>query len=355
MKLLVLWGAGLALLYVLAGAFGVRALHASRVETEQRRRVFIETAAFGRDAKSIDVRRVENAAEVKVGVFVTRVDDFDVRAGAFTAELEVWFRWRDENLRPGETFHLVNGDISSREKIETSSERGEQYERWRVRAKLETSVDPTRYPFGDVALAIQIEDGRDGAERVRYAADARPSGVSFDAVPRSLAVQRTFATVKYVEYASTLGHESNGGRAVRSRFVFVMLASPRSVPTHLKDFQALFASVAIALLALFIKPIHVDPRFGLGVGAVFAAISNNIALAASVPTVPDFTLTAMLNAVGLGTIFFTMVESAISLYLLDSLGLEKRYKQLDGLSFVLFTTGYVALNVVLPIAAGPSR
>ena len=92
----------------------------------------------------------------------------------------------------------------------------------------------------------------------------------------------------------------------------------------MKTFQALFASVAIA---------------------------NNISVASAMPTVHDFTLSAMVNAIGLGTIFLTMVESAIALYLLDSLGLEKLYKQLDAISFTIFAGAYVALNVALPMAA----
>jgi hypothetical protein len=349
--LLVPWGLGLVLLYVLGAWFGVRALHRARIDTEQRRQGFMETAAFGRNAKSIDVRAFEGAEPVTVGLFVTRVGDLDVRSGEWAADFDVWFRWRGEALHPGETFQLVNGDIGARDKVETTNEGGEHYERWRMHAKLTSLIDPARYPFGDEALTIQIEEGRHGAQQLRYVADTQASGVAFDALPEGFVIKQSLAAVKYIQYASTLGHASTDAHEVRSRFVFAMLGSPPSVLTHLKNFQALFASVAISLLVFFIRPIHVDPRFGLGVGAAFAAVTNNIAVAASVPTVHDFTLTAMINAVGLGTIFLTMVESAISLYLLDTLGLEKLYRQLDKLSFAILLAGYVTLNVVLPLAA----
>lgn len=352
-RLLFAWGLGLVLAYLVAGWFCVQALRAARVETNERRRAFIETTVFG-GKRPLDVSAFASADEVRVGVFVLRVDDFELAGAAFSADFDVWFRWRADGLHPGETFQVVNGNVTSRVKTESSDEGGEHYERWRVRAKVQSSVDPVRYPFGDVVLSIQIEDGRNGAERVRYVADAQASGLSFEALPPGLTAKQTIATVKYVEYASTLGRVHDT-REVRSRFVFFMLGTPQGGPNHLKSFQAVFASVAIALLAFFIKPIHVDPRFGLGVGAVFAAIANNISLAAGIPTVHDFTLTAMLNAIGLGTIFLTMVESAISLYLLDSLGLVKRYKQLDAISFAIILAAYVALNVVLPMAAMPAR
>jgi len=350
-RFLFAWGLGLVLAYLVAGWLCARALREARVETDQRRRAFVETAAIG-SAKTIDPSTFAGA-EVTVGVFVGHIDDLEVAGGSFTTDFDVWFRWRDDNLHPGETFQLVNGTVKNRAQIETSEDGGEHYERWRVHAKVQTSLDPVRYPFGDTALSIQIEDVRHGADHIRYTADARSSGVSSDGLPNGLTAKQTLATVKYVEYASSLGH-SGGAHTVRTRFGFLMLVAPPSGPTYLKNFQALFASVAIAFLALFIRPIHVDPRFGLGVGAVFAAIANNISVATSMPTVHEFTLTAMVYAIGLGTIFLTMVESAISLYLLDTLHLEKRYKQLDAISFAIFLVAYVALNIVLPMAAGPS-
>jgi hypothetical protein len=350
-RFLFAWGLGLVLLYLVAGWFCVQALRAARVDTEQRRRAFIETTAFG-SAQTIDVSRF-SGAEVKVGVFVDQIDDLEVSSGTFATDFDVWFRWHDDGLQPGETFQVVNGNVTSRVKTETRDD-GEHYERWRVHAKVESSIDAIRYPFSDVALSIQIEDGRHGADHIRYVADAPSSGVSFEALPRSLNAKKTLATVKYVDYASGLGRP-NETHEVRSRFALLVLGAPQSGPTYLKSFQALFVSVAVALLAFFIKPIHVDPRFGLGVGAVFAAVANNISVSAAMPTVHDFTLTAMVNAIGLGTIFLTMVESAISLYLLDSRGLVKLYKQLDAISFVIMFVAYVTLNIVLPIAAGPVR
>ena len=347
-RLLIAWALGLVALYFVAGWFCVRALREARVDTERRQRAFVETAAFGSGARALDVSTLRGA-EVKVGVFVDHIDDFDVSSGTFATDFDVWFQWQDDALRPGETFLVTNGNVTSRVRIETSDDGGQHYERWHLHAKVDGSVDPVRYPFGDVALSIQIEDGRHGVDHVRYVADARSSGLSFEALPRSLTAKKTLATVKYVEYASTLGRPG-GASEVRSRFAFFVLGAPQSGPTYLKTFQALFASVAIALLVFFIKPTQVDPRFGLGVGAVFAAIANNISVTATLPTVRDFTLTAMVNAIGLGTIFLTMVESAISLYLLDSRGLEKLYKQLDALSFTILSAGYVALNVVLPMA-----
>jgi len=118
-------------------------------------------------------------------------------------------------------------------------------------------------------------------------------------------------------------------------------------------FQALFASIAIASIVFFIKPIHVDPRFGLGVGAVFAAVGNNIFVGTILPPAEGITLTAMVNAIGLATIFLTLVQSAISLYIEDTMGQETLRRFFDKVSFVVFLVGYAVVNLMLPLAARP--
>jgi hypothetical protein len=120
---------------------------------------------------------------------------------------------------------------------------------------------------------------------------------------------------------------------------------------YMKLFQALFASVAIAFIVFFIKPIHVDPRFGLGVGALFATVGNNIFVGTMLPPAEGITLIAMVNAIGMATIFLTLVQSTISLYILDTMGKEKLRRFFDKVSFVAFLVGYAVVNLVLPLAA----
>ena len=60
----------------------------------------------------------------------------------------------------------------------------------------------------------------------------------------------------------------------------------------------------------------------------------------------------MVNYIGLVTIFFTLLQSTISLYLFDTRGYEKLSRLFDHVSFVAFFIGFTVVNLVLPIAAG---
>jgi hypothetical protein len=211
----------------------------------------------------------------------------------------------------------------------------------------------SRFPFSDEGMTIQIEDASDGASAIHYVADELSSGFRNDALPGDVVVSDYFTRAEVVEQrilrndmAADIGESDR-----RSRFTLAMLVEPRSVAVYLRMFQALFASIAISFLVLFIKPVHVDPRFGLPVGAFFAAVGNNIFVSTLLPYSDRITLADLINMTGVFTIFLVLIQSTISLYLFDTLGRERLARFFDHVSIAALFFGYILLNVMLPCAA----
>jgi hypothetical protein len=269
-----LWAAGLLLLYAIGGYSGVRTLQGYRAETEKSREALIESQTIEPGIKAPEIRVSKKPVDVHVGIYINRIGEFDAREGGWTANFDIWFRWTDGRIRPGETFQLVNGEVNEREKRETYVRGGERYERYQVKARLTKFFDPSRFPFSDEGLTIQVEDVARGEEKLRYVAEERGSGISPLGISPNLAITKSLATVKYYSHESARDDPRIPGRTpeVYSCFIFAMLGKIPSLPIYLKNFQALFASVAIAFIVFFIRPIHVDPRFGLGAGAMGGGI-----------------------------------------------------------------------------------
>lgn len=118
-----------------------------------------------------------------------------------------------------------------------------------------------------------------------------------------------------------------------------------------KMFLALFVAVAIAMLVFFIKPTDVDPRFGLGVGALFAGVANSYITSSLLPETGMLALTDIVNGIGILVIFLTLVQSTISLYIYDIRENEPLSRVFDKVSFVIIFAAYVIINVALPLAA----
>jgi hypothetical protein len=115
-------------------------------------------------------------------------------------------------------------------------------------------------------------------------------------------------------------------------------------------FQGLFAAVAISLLAFFIKPTNVDPRFGLGVGAFFAAIANTYIVSSLLPDTGVMTLTDMVNGIGMGVISLSLVQSTLSLLLFER-GNEATSQLFDRASLVVLALTYIVINIAIPLTA----
>lgn len=351
----ILWATGILLLYAIGGYLGVRQLQGYKAETEKFRQAWIEatTADLGGKVPEMRIPPGAKPVDVLVGIYINSIGEFSLKEAGWTADFDIWFRWTGDKVRPGDSFQVVNGQIEQREKKEAYVRGGERYERYRVKARLTKYFDPSRFPFSDEALAIQIEEGTHEAEALRYIVDERGSVINPQGVPPIIKITKSLMAVKLHSYGSGRGDPrlSPNTAEVQSRFILAMLVSPPSTVVYIKMFQALFVSVAIAFIVFFIKPIHVEPRFGLGVGAVFAAVGNNIFVGTILPPAEGITLTAMVNAIGLATIFLTLVQSTISLYILDTMGKERLRVFFDMVSFAVFLIGYAAVNLMLPLAA----
>jgi hypothetical protein len=353
-RFVTVWTIVIIAVFAVAGYLGVWSLLEDRRQIMQRRQAWLESVENESGGPRIAaIRRKASPIEVRAGLYVTHIGEFALKDDSWIAHFDIWFRWTGKQVTPGDTFTLVNGEIQSREKREAYVVAGEHFERYHVKARVGKYFDPTRFPLADEALTLEIEDTIHPAEALHFVADTQDSRIGAGAVLRELKIAQSVLTVKAHDYGSRLGdpRRSDLASRVHSRVIFAMLVNHPGVMFHLKLFHALFVAAAVSLLVFFIKPTHVDPRFGLPVGAAFTAVANIIAIGALLPRAEGFVLADMVNAIGLATIFLTLVQSSISLYFYDTLGREKLSRFFDHVSFAVFFVGYVAINLALPLAA----
>ncbi|MGF6273105.1 hypothetical protein ABIB38_001463 [Massilia sp. UYP11] len=348
------WAVFILLLYAAGTLGGASLLRGYRADTEQARQAGLADlhappahAEAARGAAAPPDRGAA-AVEVEVGIGVRRVGAVTPHEAGWTGEFTLWFRTpAGAAIDPGKGFRIVNGDVLAREQTADDIRAGRRYQEYRVAARMSKMFDGARFPLGDEALLVEIEDVAHASATLRYVADARDSHVAPDAMPPNVRLVTAMPMVRQQI------HRSDGERVARSRFVYAMLAAPNGYGVYLKLFQALFASVAIALLALYIRPSEVDARFGLPVGAFFASVSNVAAIMPLLPPTNRIALSDMINLAGMATIFLVLAQSVIALWLVDTLGRERLAHRFDRLSLAVLLPGYATLNLVLPLAASP--
>jgi hypothetical protein len=113
----------------------------------------------------------------------------------------------------------------------------------------------------------------------------------------------------------------------------------------MKLFFTVFIATMISLIALFIKPTDLDPRFGLGAGALFAAVASEVVIASSLPDTNVMTLPDKLHMIAIFFIFLSIAESIVSLRFFTS-EKEALSKKFDRVCFYGFTLVYLILTLL---------
>jgi hypothetical protein len=354
-SLVIVWAIGVLILYMIGSIIGAGILRNYKVETQNSRQAWLESTTMDVEEMQSEVNTISalEPTDVTVGIRINRIAALSLRESTWTADFDIWFKWAGDAVDPGENFQIVNGEIEHQEIEEIYTQEDIHYERYNVRANLAINLDASRFPFSDHELTIQVEDGADGAENLRYIPDQQDSGISNLGIPSSLKITQTLAASKLYGHQSGRGDPklSEGQADVHSRFVLALLLAPPGAGLFIKLFQALFASIAIAFVSFFIKPTQVDPRFGLGIGAFFAAVGNNIYIGSILPHSSQISLASMINVIGLFTIFLTLVQATISLHIFDTKGRERLSRLFDHVSITVFLIGYFAVNLILPFVA----
>jgi hypothetical protein len=97
--------------------------------------------------------------------------------------------------------------------------------------------------------------------------------------------------------------------------------------------------------------IDADPRFGLGVGGLFATVANAYFVGSLVPETNEFSLADIVNLLGIVTILLSLTQSTLSLHVYETLGRPALSRRFDRAGFWTTLVGFVAALALIMAAA----
>ncbi|HJZ93680.1 MAG TPA: hypothetical protein VKE40_22585 [Gemmataceae bacterium] len=345
-------------LFLTAGLWLVQMMRSNQKAAEQRHAARLDPAADDVGVTAADRTLPSDAkpTEVLAGIYVDRIVELAVKDVSWTVEFYLWFRWRGEQPKTCEGFQVVDGTIESKDLQLDENIAGQHYQRFRVTAKITKFFDVTRYPCEDHLLTIGVEHPAQLRGEVVFVADQENSSVSSRVNVPAYRIRPAVVLEKPHSYKTTRGDPrlAPGTKSTYSQLRMGIGIERAGWGLYFKLFQFLFIAVLLALVAFFIRPIEVDPRFGLGVGALFAAVANAYVVSSHVPDTGVMALADIINGVGIAVILLTVVQSTISLYLFSVRGEEALSRVFDRLSFAIILPGYVLLNLALALSATPA-
>lgn len=307
---------------------------------------------------------------VIVGMHVNKVQEINFKDGRVTLDFHIWFKWREPGQKPvvrckedaGEpqaacdktafnplkSMELMNGKIDARSsKVEKVLQDNIHYasERWVV--TVYKVWDISRFPFDRHTIELQLED----SERDRKALSMVPSGGSRLGKEIQIAGWRvpTFtheqSTQAYdTDFGEGLGLRNAASQYSRATFRLDVVRNGPGPAVRLLTIVCLATLVAFVPFA--INPRDIDPRFGLGVGAMFAVVANAFTIAQAVPDSDVLTVADKMHILCMAFIFSSIVVSALCLRWAET-GREALQQRVDKWCTVGFPLAYTLTTAAL--------
>ncbi|MEI8316798.1 MAG: hypothetical protein WCH79_02555 [Planctomycetia bacterium] len=357
------WVALLMVLFLLPTLLLARAQQKSLHLDRQAWEAMLNPALPDPGYESPDDLPTDRARRVTIGFYLESMDEISLHDSHWRGVLDIWCRWKDDPDAPGgpdfdpfEHLIVVNGTIADRRTLREIHSDGEHYVLNRCSLECTKAFQVVNFPLDRHLILASFENSDHTRQELLFAADQESSAVSRRVAMsayrivgfQALENPHSYQTSRGLPGASPAEHE------IFSQPRFAIIIERDGWGLFFKMFQALFVAVAVALLACFIKPTHVDPRFGLGVGALFAAVANTYLVGSYVPETSAFSLADVVNMLGIGTILVSLTQSTISLWLYDSLDKRTFSRRLDWVSFWAILWLFVA-SIALILAAAVNR
>lgn len=350
------WAVALITAYLILGAYSIDCVTNFRNEANQRHKDRLDPLHNEAHlTQPVELVSGVESPTVEVGLYLDYLSGLSLDNATWSPNFYLWFRWADERLHPGESFRILGGQIEEKQLIEETTQGPVHYARYFVRATLSKNFSVSLFPVEQHLMTIAIEDSKAKLKELRYRPDVGHSNLSSRAHFSGFRVVDFKLVEKPHSYRTNFGETepsaAAGDMVTHDEVILGVTIERKGYGLYIKYFLGLFSATLIALIAFFIKPTDVDPRFGLGVGGFFGAVANALLSDNFVGQAESLSFIDIINGIGLFTIFLSIVESTVSLYLYDIRGQRQLARSLDRLSAVILGVGFLVLIGVLPILA----
>jgi hypothetical protein len=296
--------------------------------------------------------------KVKIGVYLERIEELNIKQSSWTYEFYLWFSWnpneidligsKDRSHINEIPFSIINGDIISANKIDEvyNEKKNIAYIQYFVKAKNTQFFDVSLYPIDQHDLIIPIEHKWLDRTKLVFIPDTIDSKVSSRVNINGYEKQ---STIKLIEkphaYKSARGNpELDPGYKVDfSQLRMALRIYKGGLPVIIKLFIIMF----IAVLVTFIAPFSTDPS-RYTVGALFTTAGANYILAQNLPATNTYTLAELINTTCLVIIISMMFLLAVLPAVIFKDGkVDRVEKRLNGLITLSMFMSFVVIIFLL--------
>ncbi len=290
---------------------------------------------------------------VKVGAYIITVHDIDFHSKEYTMRFWIWFVYKPQKPDPNDPllFDFSNQiDIPNAKEIEisetvTDTVEGKIWVQMKMKCRMKQDWKVHDFPFDEQQLKVVLENTIFDESRLIFVADKVDS--KFDNVSSvdSWKVDNFIVSISNSFYNTGFGDPVATRRSSTfSTFNIEMDIKRDAIGLFSKIFIGMYIAFLISGLSFLSDPGELEPRFGLPVGGLFAAVGNKYIIDSLLPQSSSFSLVDTLHTLTFFGIFSILAVSAIALKLHNKGQVDKAH-EVNKIGAILVVAVYVIANV----------
>jgi hypothetical protein len=280
-----------------------------------------------------------------VGVFVTDLYDFNLGEQSFSVTFWIWMNYKNDSLDLLNNAEIINAKESSYE-LATIENRGEyNYASQKGKATIKKKWNISNFPFDKQELKVMIESGDEDTSTLIFVNDVKNSQLDKNVELDGWQVHSFKTSSKIRTYKTNYGDPDIKGSSSFPLFEFSITLKRNSWGLFFKMFTGVYIAFCISMIVFIMGPENAE-RFGLLVGALFAAIGNKYIVDSILPETENYTLIDKVHTLTFVYIFFSILVTVI-VYQLDRADKRQIAKITDWIVLAIFIISYVWINIVM--------
>src|SRR5882762_9685390 len=284
---------------------------------------------------------------VKVGAYVMSVHDINFHDKEYTARFWLWFLYKNKEFDFVKQLDITNAKSIDEPQLLQDSIGHEQWSMLKMKCIMKENWNVLDFPFDRQHLNVHIENSLFDKNGLVFRADDKGSKYDPEGTLAGWKIKNFKVNVDEKLYETGFGDYRPGrDHQVFSAFNIEMDIERNAWGLFLKIFIGMYIAFLIAMVGFAPNPSEVEPRFGLPVGGLFAAVGNKYIIDSILPESASFTLVDILHSLTFFAIFAILVVSAICLKL-NERGKHEQSLKFNRMSAWIIAGVYILVNIIL--------
>jgi hypothetical protein len=281
----------------------------------------------------------------RIGIYVTSIFDFSLGEKAYSVDFWMWFNYKNDSLDMLGSTEIVNAKEFEFLLADTEKKGNINWATQKCRATIKKEWDVRHFPFDRQNLLIEIEEANADNTSMVFLADIKNSTYDKRIHIDGWKISDFKITTQPITYETTYGDPELSGNSTYPSATVTFTIEREGKGLFFKLFTGLYVAFAISLLVFFMGPENAE-RFGLLVGALFAAIGNKYIVDGMLPETTMYTLIDKIHVLTFTFILINLIITVVAYRFYATQRIEQARK-IDWYSFLVVISSYIGINIFL--------